>query len=91
MHYFTDDLYLDTNEMKTILKEIIKTLSKIQDYLVIVSLGFSTQYDYLFSKLFSRTIKIEQGYNILSVHVDDNNKKSLLQTKQEELETIPQH
>ncbi|WP_316505503.1 hypothetical protein [Nitrosopumilus sp.] len=49
LHYFTDDLYLDTNEMKKILKEIIKTINKIQNCLVVVLLGFPTQYDSLFS------------------------------------------
>ena len=41
-HYFTDDAYLDTNEVKSTLKEIVKTLSNIKDCLVIVSFGVPT-------------------------------------------------
>ena len=59
LHYFTDDTYLDTNEVKSILKEIVKTLSNIKDCLVIVSFGVPTHFDDLFLKLFSRTIRIE--------------------------------
>ncbi len=91
LNYFTNDLHLDTNEMKIILKEIIKTLDKIQNCLVIVSLGFPTQYDYLFSKLFSRTIHIQNSYNALSVHINDNGKNNSLLLKADELQTIPQH
>ena len=74
--------------MKTILKEIIKTLKKIQNCLVIVSLGSSTQYDYLFSELFLRTIHIQQDYNELSTYINDNGKKSFLPLKLDELEII---
>ena len=91
LNYFTNDLRVDTKEMKIILKEIIKTLHKIQNCLVIVSLGFPTQYDSLFLELFSRTIKIQQSYNILSIHINDNGKKNLLFLKQDELEIISQH
>jgi hypothetical protein len=91
LNYFASNLYFDINEMKIILKEIIKTLDKIQNCLVVVSLGIPTQYDYLFSELFSRTITIQQSYQTLSVHVNDNGKKNSLMLKQEELETIPTH
>ena len=91
LNYFTNNLYFDTNEMKTILKEIIKTLDKIQNCLIIVSLEVPTQYDSLLLELFSRTITIQQSYHTLSVHVNDNGKKNLLILKQDELETIPQH
>jgi len=91
LNYFTNDPHLDTNEMKIILKEIIKTLDKIQDCLVIVSLGFPTQYDSLFLKLFSRTIDIQNSYDTLSIHIDDNGKKNSLFLNQDQLEIIPQH
>jgi len=90
LHYFTDDAYLDTSETKSILKEIIKTLSNIKDCLVIVSFGMPTHYDYLFLKLFSRTIRIENDNGGLCVHVDDNKKKTSLYLKCGELEIIPQ-
>ena len=91
LNYFTDDSYLDTNEMKTILKEIIKTLDKIQNCLVVVSLGGPTQYDYMFSKLFSRTIDMQKNYGFVSIHIDDDGKKTSLLLNHDELETIPQH
>ena len=91
LNYFTTDLHADTTEMKTILKEILKSLSKIQNCMIVISLGFTTQYDYLLSKLFSRTIHIEQNYNTLSVQINDNGKKNSVILKKDELEIIPQH
>ncbi|NND86143.1 MAG: hypothetical protein HKM23_02195 [Nitrosopumilus sp.] len=91
LYYFTNDLRLDTNEMKMILKEIIKTLNKIQDCLVVVSLGMPSRYDCLFSQLFSRTIRIQQSYGPLSLSVNNNGKKNSILLKKEELETIPRH
>ena len=91
LNYFTTDLHADTTEMKTILKEIVKSLSKIQNCMIVISLGFTTQYDYLLSKLFSRTIHIEQNYNTLSVQINDNGKKNSVILKKDELEIIPQH
>ena len=91
LSHFTIDLHADTTEMKTILKEIVKSLSKIQNCMIVISLGFATQYDYLLSKLFSRTIHIEQNYNTLSVQINDNGKKNSVILKKDELEIIPQH
>jgi hypothetical protein len=91
LYYFTNDNYLDVNEAKSILKEIIKTLSNITDCLLIVSFGASTYYDYLFLKLFSRTIKMENNNGVLCVHIDDSHKKTSLRLKHDELEIIPQH
>ena len=91
LHYFTDDAYLDTNEAKSILKEIVKTLSNIKDCLVVVSFGVSTNYDYLFLELFSRTIRIDNNNGVLCAHIDDDNKKTSLHLKHDELEIIPQH
>ena len=91
LYYFTNDPYLDSIEMKSILKEIIKTLSNIQNCMVVVSLSFSTQYDYLFSKLFSRIIDIKKNYGSLSVHITDNGKKTSTFLKEDELETTSQH
>ena len=59
--------------------------------MIVISLGFTTQYDYLLSKLFSRTIHIEQNYNTLSVQINDNGKKNSVILKKDELEIIPQH
>ena len=92
LNYFTNDPYLDVNEVKSIIREIVKTLESINDCLIIVSLEKETQYDNLFSKLFSRSIYIQNDNSDLSVCVYDNgNKKNQLLLKQEELEIIPQH
>ena len=91
LNFFVDDNYLDSKEMRIILKEIVHTLDAIQDCLVIVSFGFPTQYDYLFSKLFSRSMRIQQSYGQLSIRVNDNGVKTSLFLKPDELETIPQH
>ena len=91
LNYFTTDLNADTTEMKAILKEIVKSLSKIQNCMIVVSLGFATQYDYLLSELFTRTIYIEQSYNTLSLQINDNGKKNSVILKKDELEIIPQH
>ena len=91
LYYFTNNAYLDTNEAKSILKEIVKALNSIKDCLVIVSFGVSTYYDYLFLKLFSRTITIENSNDILCAHIDDGHKKTSLHLKHDELEIIPQH
>ena len=91
LHYFTNDLYLDANEVKGILKKIIKVLKKIENCLLIVSFGFETQHDILFSKLFDRTIDIQKGYGTLSIHLTDNGKKTSLFLKPDELEKVMPH
>lgn len=91
LNYFITNLNADTTQMKAILKEIVKSLSKIQNCMIVISLGFATQYDYLLSKLFTRAIHIEQSYNTLSVQINDNGKKNSVILKKDELETIPQH
>jgi len=91
LHYFTNDGYLDTNETESILKEIVETLNNIKDCLVIVSFGAPTYYDYLFFKLFSKTIKMDNNKGVLYAHIDDNHKKTSLRLRPDELEIIPQH
>jgi len=77
LNFFTDDSYVDAGEMRTILKENIRTLNNMQDCLIVVSLGLSIVYDSLFSELFSRTISSQDSYGTLSVNVDDNGKKNI--------------
>lgn len=91
LYYFTNNLHLDSSEMKSILKEIIKAIEKIQDCLVVISLGFPTQYDDMFTELFTKTIDIQQRYGALSVHIDHNGRQSSLFLKSEELGIVPQH
>lgn len=91
LHFFTNDPYLDTKEIKAILKQVIKSLQKIENCLVVVSLGFPTQYDEMVLQLFSKIIIINQSYHALSVNIKDGMTKNTVLLKNEELETIPQH
>ncbi len=91
LHFFTYDPYLDTKEMKIILKQVIKSLQKIENCLVVVSLGFPTQYDEMVLQLFLKIIRINQSYNALSVNINDNGIHNTVLLKNEELDTIPQH
>ena len=91
LNYFTDSPFLDSNEMKTILKEIIQSLHDLQHCLVIVSLKSPTQYDYLFSKFFTRCIDLQQHSDTLSVQIQDDDKQTSLLLHKSQLEIILQH
>jgi len=91
LYFFTNDPYLDTYEMKVILKQVIKSIQKIENCLVVVSLGFPTQYDEMVLQLFSKIIRINQSYNTLSIHINNDGSQNTVLLKREELETIPQH
>jgi len=88
LHYFTNDPYLDTKEIERILREIIKSLEKIKDCLVIVSLDTQTRFDDMIQKLFSITIKIESSNNALSVDVNREGRQSSTTLRTDELEKI---
>ncbi len=77
--------------MQQILKTVVQSLKKIQNCLVIVSLGMPTGFDGMLLQLFSKTIKIKQSYNALSVHIDDLGKTQSILLDSNTLETIPQH
>ena len=85
LHFFTNDPYADTAEMKSILKQVIKSLSKIKDCLVIVSQSMPTQFDDMLKKVFSSTIKINQSYKTLSVQIKDGGKQETVFLKKEQL------
>lgn len=90
LHYFTNEPYLDPKEMERILREIIKSLEKIEDCLVIVSLAFPTKFDGIVQNLFSTTIKIESESNGLSVIVNTGSKHSLVILPEDALEKTQQ-
>jgi hypothetical protein len=50
-----------------------------------------TRFDGMLLQLFSKTIKIKQSYNALSVHIDDLGKTQSILLDSNTLETIPQH
>jgi hypothetical protein len=87
LHY-ANDPYLDHTEMERIVHEMISSLEKIKDCLVIVSLGTSTQFDDIFQKIFSTTIKIESIRNTLSVDVKNEGRHSSIILQEDELEKI---
>jgi hypothetical protein len=91
LHFFTNDPYLNKHEMQQILRTVVQSLRKIQNCLVVVSLGMPTALDGMLLQLFSKTITIRQGYNALSVHIDDNKKTQSILIDDNTLETIPQH
>jgi hypothetical protein len=91
LHFFTNDPFLNSHEMQQILKTVVQTLKKIENCLVVVSLGLPTQFDDMLLQLFSKTIKITQSYNALSVHIDNSQKTYSILLDKDTLETIPQH
>jgi len=91
LHFFTNDPYLNQLEMQKILQTVVQSLKKIQNCLVIVSLGMPTALDGMLLQLFSKTIKIKQSYNALSVHIENLGKTQSILLDNNTLATIPQH
>ncbi len=91
LHFFTNDPYLNPNEMQQILKTVIHSLKKIQNCLVVVSLGMPTAFDQILLQLFSKTITIKQSYDALSAHIDNSGQTQSILLDNDTLETIPQH
>jgi hypothetical protein len=77
--------------MQKVLQTVVMSLKKIQNCLVVISLGLPTQFDGMLLQLFSRTIKIKQRYNTLSVHINDMGEIQSVLLDESLLETIPQH
>ncbi len=88
LHFFTNDPFADSAEMASILKQVVKSLSKIKNCLVIVSLGMPTQFDGMVKKLFSSVIQINPSYNTLSVRINTDNKQSIVFLKKEQIVTV---
>ena len=86
LYFFTNDPYLNTKEIEIILKQIINSLEKIQDCLVIVSLDFSSKYDKIILKPFSRIIQITANGNTLLININDNGQQETVLMRKEELE-----
>jgi hypothetical protein len=91
LNFFTNDPYLNSHEMQKVLQTVVMSLKKIQNCLVVISLGLPTQFDGMLLQLFSRTIKIKQRYNTLSVHINDMGEIQSVLLDESLLETIPQH
>lgn len=91
LNFFTNDPYLNSHEMKQILKTVVRSLKNIQNCLVVVSLGLPTSLDGMLLELFSRTIKIKQSYNTLSINLNDMGQTHSISLDEHELIAIPQH
>ena len=91
LHFFTNDPFLNPDEIQQILKLVVQSLKKIKNCLVIVSLGIPTKFDGMLLQLFSKTIKIRQSYNALSIHIDDLGKTQSVIIDDGSLEIVPQH
>jgi len=91
LNFFTNDPYLNYHEMQQILQTVLESLKKVENCLVVVSLGSSTQFDDMVLQSFSRTIKIKSDYNALSVSISDSGKNQTMLLDSDTLEIIPQH
>jgi len=91
LHFFTNDPYLNPSEMQRILQTVVQSLKKIQNCLVVVSLGMPTALDGMLLQLFSKTITIKQSYNALSVCINNLEKTQSVLMDNDTLECIPQH
>jgi hypothetical protein len=91
LNFFTNDPYLNSNDMRQILQTVLESLKKIENCLVIVSLGSPTQFDDMVLQSFSRIINIKSSYNALSVSISDSGKIKIILLDHDALETIPQH
>ena len=91
LHFFTNDPYLNPHEMQQILKTVVESLKEIENCLVVISLGLPTAFDGMLLQLFSKTIKVKQSHNALSIHIDDLGKMQSMPLDDDALEIIPQH
>jgi hypothetical protein len=91
LYFFTNDPYLNPHEMQQILKTVVQSLKEIKNCLVVISLGLPTAFDGMLLQLFSKTIKIKQSSNALSIHINDLGKMQSILLDDDILEIIPQH
>ncbi len=89
LHFFTNNMFADSKEMTQILNQTIKSLKKIQDCVIVITMGSSTKYDYKIHNICIKSITIEPRYgSSLSVQINNNGKQSSAILKKEELETV---
>jgi len=89
LNFFSNELFLDRKEMENILRNVIRALEKIQDCLVVVSLGMPTRFDSKVFEMFSTIIKIEPKHNSLSVKITENNNTNCIILRTDVLDKIP--
>jgi len=91
LHFFTNNPYQNSLEMQQILQTILKALEKIQNCLVIITLGSSTQFDDMVLQLFSKIVTITPSYNALAVNIRDSGINQTILLDNDTLDKIPQH
>ena len=88
LHFFTNDPYLNTDEMKSILQNVIASLKQIQNCLIFISLSYPTKFDNLLIPMFDKTIQISNNFDALSIKITSDKTTNLIQLNKEELEYI---
>ena len=82
---FTDDPYLDNHDTKRLLDSILKSISKLKDCLVVVSITNPTKHDDIM-KSFDRIIQMSNKDDVTTVNLDGTESLAI---KSKELEIIP--
>ena len=88
LYFFTKGIFLDSNEIIQILKQITKSIQKINDCLVVMTTDLSTQFNSILYNICTKTIKIESSHNGLSVKINNKEKQKIVFLKKEEIESI---
>jgi len=88
LHFFTKGIFLDSNEMMQILKQVIKALQKINDCLVVMTTNLSSRFDNMLYSICTKTIKIESTYDGLAIEINNKEKQKIIFLKKEEIGTI---
>ena len=88
LYFFTKGMFLDSNEMSQILRQVMKTLQKINDCLVVITINDSTQFDSMIYNICTKTVKIKHDHDLLSVKISNDGKENFVLLKKEEIETI---
>jgi len=87
-YFYTKGMFLDSNEMIHILKQVTKAIQKINDCLVVMTTNLSTQFDNMLYSICTKTIKIESAYDGLFIKVNNKEKQNNIFLKREEIEII---
>lgn len=88
LHFFTKGIFLESNEIMQILKQVTKTIQNINDCLVVMTTDLSTRFDNMLYSICTKTIKIESAYGGLSIKINNKEKQNSIFLKKEEIESI---
>jgi len=88
LDYFIKELFLNSDEMIQILRQVIKKLQNIKNCLVVITTNNSTQFDGMIYSICTKTIKIKYDHNMICVKINNNGKETISFLKKEEIESI---